>query len=116
MTMNDDIAAARKLLDAVRASDRAQYDHWRFEDEGDPPYDEKCFDRIHGFAVLAEGLSALERERAREKLETCWCCGAKLWNCGCWANLGPDGFVTCWGTHGPSLAAKLAAENAVEPA
>lgn len=108
--MNDDIAAARKLLISLRQSDEAQYNHWREDDE--PPYETRCADRILGFTRLEAGLDALERERAvRERLE-CPCCGHKLWECCCHGAIESDGKVTtCWGTHGPSLAAKLAAEK-----
>jgi hypothetical protein len=101
---NPDIDAALKVLDELMASDKAQYDNW--SEAGDLPYREKCADRIHAFALMIEGLDVLSRERARDAAETCSCCGGKLWDCGCWGSVGPNGVTSCWGTHGPSKALK----------
>ena len=99
------LAEARKLLDDLRRSDKAQYDHWRDDDE--PRYEAKCATRIAAFDTLTTALNAplcvdaAELEKLREQLTIAeakadvrggeWCaknraegrgpCGACAWCC-----------------------------------
>jgi hypothetical protein len=93
--MNEDIAAVRHYANAQLEGCK------RCEQSG--LGDLVASDKVRWTTILT-ALDALEYERARNKAETCSCCGGKLWNCCCTAGINADGTMhTCWGTHGPSL-------------